>query len=351
MKKMRPILSALALAALAGGAVASDLGAAGPAPRVKQPTFVEPAPVDPEVLRQGGDTIADAITIPSENHTVTGTTAGYTDDYDEVCPFDGSVAPDVVYHLDHGAGGYTVSIDMYHSDYDTKIYVYDENLELVACNDDYYDDYTSYIPSVELLAGVEYYLVIDGYGNQSGSYQCTIRSQYPPWPQCLPSSVLEGEPELVNEYVDEFNGGCNNIDAPGGPQFQHIASESFCGQAGWYMVDGSVFRDTDWFTLTMPASGELVIHGMAQRTSVMYELGPQDCGEVVVLQSAEIYQEGAATMTINGTPGSTVWFWFGAATWDPPGGELPLEYTYLLEIPQVVATERQSWTAVKGLFD
>jgi hypothetical protein len=174
----------------------------------------------------------------------------------------------------------------------------------VACNDDYWNDFTSYIPSVELVDG----------------------------------------------YIDEFNGDCNDPIRRVG-RSSSTSQQIVLWKAGWFMVDGSVFRDTDWFTLTVPASGELVIHGMAQRTSVMYELGPQDLGEVAVLQSAEIYQEGAATLTINGTPGSTVWFWFGAAHWDPPGGQVPLDYTYLLDIPQVVATDKQSWTAVKGLFD
>ncbi len=239
---------------------------------------------------------------------------------------------------------------MYHSQYDTRIYVHDEDLTLVACNDDYYDDYTSYIGSLEIQAGVRYYLVIDGYGGASGYYQASIRDHgSADVVECSFDSVLEDEPPLVEDYVDAHNGGCNSLGDLGHAPFQHIDSEWFCGQAGWYPC-ANACRDTDWFTLTIPPSGTLEIIGDATWATLMYELGPQDCEQVGVLQEAQIGPFSEGSLIITGEPGSTAWFWVGAADFTPPGGDPPLEYTYLLHIPQVVAVQPTSWTGVKALY-
>ncbi len=122
-------------------------------------------------LRQGGETIADAVSI-SLPFSGTGTTLGYADDYDEACQWP-ATAPDVVYAL-------TVTVtdvynfDLFGSDYDTKLFVYAADAQsLVACNDDYWSDYTSAVQNLPLVAGV-YYVVVDGYGTSSGNYQLEI---------------------------------------------------------------------------------------------------------------------------------------------------------------------------------
>ncbi len=322
-----------------------------PQPAARPPRHVVPPPPDPQRLRQGGDTIADAVPLPTLNHTTTGTTTGYTDDHDEACPYTGSTSPDVVYTFTPGMST-TVAIDMYHSQYDTKIYVYDQDLALVACNDDYYDDFTSYLGSVPVAAGVTYFLVIDGYGGQAGDYQMSIRDHgSADVVECNAWSVLEGEPPLVDGYVDLHNGGCNSLGDADPPPFQPIASEWFCGQAGWYLVDGQDHRDTDWFTLTMPAAGALEIIGSATFATSMYELGPPDCDQVTVQQAVTIAPFGQNSLVITGEPGSTVWFWVGAESFTPPvWADPPYEYTYLLHIPQVVVTEQHTLSAVKSLY-
>ena len=61
-------------------------------------SYVQYNPDDyPDRTRQGGDTYDDATEIESLPFSITGTTDGYTDDYDETCPYAGSTAPDVVY--------------------------------------------------------------------------------------------------------------------------------------------------------------------------------------------------------------------------------------------------------------
>jgi hypothetical protein len=48
-------------------------------------------------LAEGGETIDDATPIAGLPYTDTGDTSDNVNDYDEVCPFSGSTAPDVVY--------------------------------------------------------------------------------------------------------------------------------------------------------------------------------------------------------------------------------------------------------------
>jgi hypothetical protein len=96
------------------------------------------------VFSQGGDVVGSATPITSDSYSATGTTAGYNDDYDEVCPYSGSTSPDVVYSYACTADNVACDVDMWGSAYDTKIYIYENAAgNLVACNDDYYSDYTS----------------------------------------------------------------------------------------------------------------------------------------------------------------------------------------------------------------
>ena len=64
----------------------------------------------------------------------TGTTDGFTDDYDMVCPYDAPGSPDVVYLFDSPGGSFDISVC--ESGYDTKLYIYNTVMEPIDCNDD-----------------------------------------------------------------------------------------------------------------------------------------------------------------------------------------------------------------------
>ncbi|MEZ4388872.1 MAG: hypothetical protein R3D98_15110 [Candidatus Krumholzibacteriia bacterium] len=334
---MRKMLVLAMILTLVGSAMAFDLGAV----RADKPAVNYPVNV-PSDLRQGGDTILDAVvaTIP---FTDSGTTVGFTDDYDEACPYTLSTSPDVVYSVTPYADA-SVNIDLLGSTYDTKLYVYDASLTLVACNDDFYPDYVSKLENVALMAGTEYFIIIDGYGGASGDYVLTVEGFEPCVVTCPAGAILEGEPALVDGYEDLFNGGCNT---EGSTPFGTIASEVFCGVSGWYLAaDGTQSRDTDWFELTVPAAGYIEIVGDAEAATYLFELGPQDCGTVAVIQNVVIGPCTEGTMTIAGAAGSTVWFWVGPTTFDGSG-----EYNYVLfSNLGGVAVENHSWTGVKALF-
>ncbi len=344
-RPMIRLLTLLTLLLLTSPTVALDTSHRAPA---KATVHAEASPADPAVIRQGGDTILDAVPLAIPTNDLAGTTVGYTDDYDEVCPYNDSVAPDVVYTFTPDSD-MLVIIDMLGSTYDTKIYVYDENLSLVACNDDFYSDYVSRLENVPLIGGVAYYLVIDGYGAEAGDYVLTIEEFIPC--ELDPFWSDENEPPLEYDYVDNWNGGCNT-DPLDGPFQDLYPWHTFAGVSGWYLAGGSNNRDTDWYRLVIPTwtGGVLDFTGDAEQPTYLFELGPQDCGEVAVLQSVEIGPCQENVMTIVAEPGSVVWFWVGPTTFESPDGSDVYEYDYILEFPWVTAVEDHTLSSVKNLF-
>ncbi len=182
-------MSIMAVLALSTGALAVDLGNQAP---------VKPATVTPEnipVDRQGGDTLADAFVIPGLPFTDTGTTAGFTNDYDEACPYTGSTSPDVAYAFTP-PNDLAIDVDLCDSGYDTKVFMYDSALNLVACNDDFYFgppcfSYSSKLDGVWLTAGETYFIVIDGYGGSFGDYVVDVAEH----PDCVLTCPSDGVPE------------------------------------------------------------------------------------------------------------------------------------------------------------
>ncbi len=340
---MRKLLVFALMLTIAGSAMAFDLGnQAGDKPVISYPQNVPGG-------RQGGDTILDAVAVTLPVVNGTGTTAGYTDDYDEVCPYTNSTSPDVVYTFTPGADA-AINVDLFGSAYDTKCYMYDENLALVACNDDFYSDYTSLLENVPVVGGVQYFVVIDGYGGDFGDYLINITEFEPCALECPAGAAIEGEPALANDYVDNHNGGCNT-DPVNGP-FGIIDTELYCGTTGFFLANGGNSRDTDWFLIEMPASGVLEITGDAELATYMFELGPQDCNTAGVIQNVIMGPCLEATIVITGAPGSTVWFWVGPTVFASPDGSDVFEYDYtLLTNLAGVATEDHSWTDVKSLFN
>jgi len=146
---------------------------------------------DPNIILQGGDTISDATVITSLPFNDNGTTTGYTDNYDEACPYMGFGAPDVVYKISCVSDMW-IDIDLYGSAYDTKLYIYEDAVTPAspyACNDDYYDDYTSALLYLRLNGGHSYYIVIDGYGNYAGDYNLAVVECEGPANLCPEASV------------------------------------------------------------------------------------------------------------------------------------------------------------------
>ena len=175
--------------------------------------------------RDTGDDLSDpfVVVIPDGGDTVlTGSTVGFTNDYDAVCPYSGSTSPDVVYKLVLADSVNGLIVDLCESYYDTKVYMYLEDslatgdTTNIACSDDYCSashgqSWTSYIElGHQLFGGVSagtYYIVIDGYGGQSGDYVLNLKIMSPP-PELVYNVFKDDQmvavdlPDSVFTYLD-----------------------------------------------------------------------------------------------------------------------------------------------------
>jgi hypothetical protein len=157
-------------------------------------------------LGEGGESVNDAVAINSLPFTDTGDTCDNIDDYDEACPYTGSDAPDVVYAFTPGSD-MLVSINLCASGYDTKVFVYENEVtagEPFACNDDNNavcgPGYRSFLPddddpAVWLITGNTYFIVIDGWDGACGTYELALE-EVAPGACCLPDgscAILDSE--------------------------------------------------------------------------------------------------------------------------------------------------------------
>lgn len=199
------------------------IGTASPAVRHTGAT-----PWQPEVRRAkgeqrvGGDTCDWAELITALPYTDSGNTCGFTNDYDEVCPYTGSTSPDVAYEYTPGSDvAVDISLCNDGTDYDTKLYVYESSCPgvLVACNEDacstpqYPNPYVSELIGVMLTGGTTYFIIVDGYGGYCGNYVITVDEGVPPppRPECPAVGTLFGQqPHMPDESWSFGNADANS---------------------------------------------------------------------------------------------------------------------------------------------
>jgi len=256
---------ATCIAAILMLAVGSALATA-PTPSNIAPQAVknsQPVGVPNPQPQVGGEDIPSAVPIPAIPYSDGGNTCGYINNYDEVCPYTGSLSPDVVYSYSPAADG-AINISLCDSYYDTKVFVY-ENVYTPGtpyrCNDDacsgpnYPYSWLSLLECVPVVAGNTYYIVIDGYGSGCGQYVLNVDECVPCTVECPPGAIAEGEPDCGPNYVDSTNGGCNstpnvftNLPCAG-------TSLTVCGTYGGFTYNGLNYRDTDWYIINVPTGG------------------------------------------------------------------------------------------------
>jgi hypothetical protein len=136
----------------------------------------DPADFPPPSLLQGGEDVGTAVVISSLPYSDAGTTSGHVNDYEGTCG--GSGAPDVVYSFTPSVD-YFVTMDLCNSSYDTKVYVFESTVNnVIGCNDDACGLQSRL--TVEMSAGITYYIIVDGYGSSSGSYDMVVTGIEPP---------------------------------------------------------------------------------------------------------------------------------------------------------------------------
>jgi hypothetical protein len=309
--KVTALIALLALVATASAA-ASD--AASSTPRQKP----NPAVAPPPGYLQGGDTIETATLIEELPYDTTGTTAGYTDDYDEMCPYGSTLAPDVVYKWTADFSG-PIDIVLCESSYDTKVYVYENEYNpgwYYACNDDadcpgpLYRSWIKYMPVTE---GNIYYIVVDGYGADFGDYLFSMHESPFATPcevTCPPGAFMEGEPDCYDGYIDETNSGCGGFP----PVWQHPGLNTYiCATSGNY--DSNSYRDMDWYEFTLDEAKTIEITLCAEFPVRFWLLdGTGGCEDYTVVASDAVVADYLLTVSADLTPG-TWWFVVSVDGW------------------------------------
>lgn len=275
----------------------------------KKQVSVIPNRPDPDIILQGGDNIPTATPIPNLPFHGTGTTTGYTDDYDEMCPY-GSSSPDVVYSYE-ASTDMSVYITLCNgSEYDTKLYVYENEYTPgipYACNDDACPDYVSKLIDVFFAAGNTYYIVIDGYGGQHGNYVLDI-FELLECVDCPPGATPEGEQECHDDYEDHTNGGCGSFPTVFG---EVSCGETICGESGTFLYYGGPYRDSDWYNFYLAEDREVTITAMAEFDMLVFiiEMGPEiPCVGYQILYSEFVPVCEEYSFSVNLTAGG-YWIW------------------------------------------
>lgn len=331
----------LALAAQAAGA---------PLPTAEAPKKPDSGIVPPVGQLQGGDTIETAVVIPELPYYTTGTTAGYNHDYDESCPYTGSTSPDVVYQF---TPYYTTYVDVWtcESSYDTKIFIYENEYTPgfpYACNDDSPDCpgpiYRSWIPTIAMIEGNTYYIVIDGYGGDFGDYLLTIEeiSIHDLCDViCPPGAFDEEEPDCYDGYEDETNGGCSVL------AWSYTELNTFiCGTSGNY--NDNTFRDMDWFEVTLEEPKVVNWCICAEFPSRLWILdGREGCAGMYTMATVAGTPDFWTCATVELEPGT---YWFLVSTDGWLGIPCGTEYVATLFEEGYSPVEEASWGTVKAKY-
>ncbi len=286
--------------------------------------------------RQGGDTCAEALAITSLPYADTGTTTGYVNDYDEVCPYTGSTAPDVVYVYTPAAEVIVdITLCVGDTDYDTKLYVYENTCpdpgNYFACSDDacsapYYSSYVSEVTGVTLTGGNSYYIVVDGFGTNSGTYTLEVtegQAWDPPMPcplDSLYSQPVDGPDDAWSFATSDVSPGYVVYDNFSGVESPicdiHWWGMNLAYDAGWT----TCYKDPQVYDVTFYADDGGVPGAVVCETTVTPLV--EDTGylyaDVYPLYyfSAGIHpccQLSAGWVSIEGAGDSTCWLLWGSS--------------------------------------
>ncbi len=348
----RLALAAGLLACVPLAAAAADTGNAASRRPVEAPAAALPAG-EPDG-RAGGEDIAGAFRIEALPFSDHGTTVGRVDDYDVVCPFTGSTAPDVVYVYEPESD-VTVSVGLCDSQYDTKLYVFQDSPDVVvACNDDAdcgYNGWQSMLDHVELDGGHAYYIVVDGYGASAGVYQISVVENGPCVLEIPSDAIVEREPACGDGWEDTWNGGCNSDPYA----FDDVApSDSTITLRGWsgtYTSSEVDYRDTDWYRLEAVQENTITFCGTAEFPLLIWflERGPgEGCDDLVHLDHVNGTVCGETCLTVTVDPGE-YWLWVGPSVYTG----LACGSGYVVTVDGFDAPSQvqvASWGTIKALY-
>lgn len=128
---------------------------------------------------------------------------------------------------------------------------------------------------------------------------------------CPGCSLTEGEEQCADEYVDEFNGGCNSEPAVFETLAPWYGDIVVCGKSGTYTFDSTNSRDTDWYSITLTEEREISLCCIAEfplRLFIINAAGGCDTPDQVATGTAAACEELCLTETL---PPGEYWLWVG----------------------------------------
>ena len=301
----------------------------------------------------GGEDIATAANIPVLPYSDSGNTCAYLHNYDEACPYTGSLAGDVVYKYSPGADT-EVDISLCNSLYDTKLFVYENAAgNLVACNDDACgsDGFRSELTCVPMTAGNTYYIIVDGYSSACGDYALDVTECVPCVVTCPPNSVDEGEGDCYTDYNDQYNGGCNSSPNvfTATPCNAAGTAVTICGIGGGFTYQGLDYRDTDWYEFPAAQNPGGINACLTIEHSAFFALLLQDCVNIQVIDSVSVPE--CTTTCLFVPAGGDYWIFVGV---DAFGNAVGCGRDYTLELTGSTcgptSVEPASWGSIKDLY-
>jgi hypothetical protein len=304
--------------------------------------------------------VEDPFVIPGLPFTATGNTCGFNHDYDHACPYQGSVAKDVVYRYECAAD-VAVDIGLCESTYDTKVYVFEDTANnVIACNDDYCS-LQSVLTHVPFAAGHAYYIVVDGYDAAAcGDYVLAVKEHEPCVLECPAGAMPEGEPVCHDHYNDAYNSGCDCYPSECFVELQPSSDPiAICGTTGVFSYHTALYRDTDYFRIDVTQAANICLAGDAEIPMYYFIIDARGgCNSYyTVVAYAEVGPcSPIADLCYYCEPG-TWWLWAGPLNWDP---SFPCGSVYWMEItgytpdpsgvPEEGPEQGTTWGRVKGLF-
>jgi hypothetical protein len=121
---------------------------------------------------------------------------------------------------------------------------------------------------------------------------------------CTPCATPEGEGDIPDEGVDDYNGGCNSTPYITLPI---NLGDTYCGRGNGFLVGGASFRDTDWYEFTLAANTTVYWSGIANFNCVFYIVS-LPCATASAIATATPAPGTVGTASINLDPGTYIAF-------------------------------------------
>lgn len=241
----------------------------------------------------------------------------------------GSFAPDVIYSLTPPSSN-TFLISTCSSAFNTLLEIRSGGLcpgtTQIACADAGCGGSAELI--VNLSAGVTYYIILDGWGTQSGAYALNVEAMCNVYAQAGDLIECAETPDSSHARLDCNGGPCN--ESYGGPALYTYLThgQTFFGHGFTYSRLGVPLSDTDWFRFRVYDSCAVRVSTTAEFPHII-SLGP-------IITECDYHANSAGARTcFSGFLAASVFapgeHEFTISPWDATGISTPRDYRVLLE--------------------